>query len=552
MDYTTIQNAATKIVDNLKTIDGNINALQNKQDIISTSDMSMANSHEGKLKIDKIGGKCEQVSTTGAQLFDVNSDFLNAIIVNGIVTDSANYRLYVIPVTAGNEYTLTKKVYEKSSYLGFYNEIPTFGSILTNRIDLTSLEEITFTASDNYLCLMMHNDDNISTIMLNVGTDPLPWEPYTGGQPSPNPDYPQEIKKTVVNAIKTHGKNFVNFNLESDTRNGVTFVSVYDENGKLEYIEANGTATDTAYISVKVTLLAGDYIVNGVNGGSYSTYNIYGLKMGEWRAIFKTLYNGDVSFTLSEKTDIACRCRVIAGYTANNVRFYPMIRKADVEDATYEPYTESVIALSEPIELYGIGDVQDTIEDGKVVRRFMSAVLKGNDDKVWNTNTNSRVYIRFKDIKIPTNNTDTNNVLCTHFSQVTKNVNYETFGTFAVEKNTGVLYFREESATSINSWKEWLADNEVIVVYELAEPVFEPLPLTDQAALHSLSTYNHITYVEFDSEIKPTFKGEYGVTKIGGRVLEDMMNGLNSELSAQSDAERITALESTIVNNVQD
>lgn len=30
-------------------------------------------------------------------------------------------------------------------------------------------------------------------IMLNAGDTPLPYEPYTGGQPSPSPDYPQEI-----------------------------------------------------------------------------------------------------------------------------------------------------------------------------------------------------------------------------------------------------------------------------------------------------------------------------------------------------------------------
>ena len=30
--------------------------------------------------------------------------------------------------------------------------------------------------------------------MLNTGFTALPWEPYTGGQPSPNPDYPQEIE----------------------------------------------------------------------------------------------------------------------------------------------------------------------------------------------------------------------------------------------------------------------------------------------------------------------------------------------------------------------
>lgn len=29
--------------------------------------------------------------------------------------------------------------------------------------------------------------------MLNAGSTALPWEPYTGGKPSPSPDYPQEL-----------------------------------------------------------------------------------------------------------------------------------------------------------------------------------------------------------------------------------------------------------------------------------------------------------------------------------------------------------------------
>ena len=31
-------------------------------------------------------------------------------------------------------------------------------------------------------------------VMLNAGNTALPWEPYTGGKPSPSPDYPQEIQ----------------------------------------------------------------------------------------------------------------------------------------------------------------------------------------------------------------------------------------------------------------------------------------------------------------------------------------------------------------------
>lgn len=47
-----------------------------------------------------------------------------------------------------------------------------------------------------YLLLRVYGGKTIDiTIqpMLNTGTSPLPWEPYTGGQPSPSPDYPQQI-----------------------------------------------------------------------------------------------------------------------------------------------------------------------------------------------------------------------------------------------------------------------------------------------------------------------------------------------------------------------
>ena len=50
----------------------------------------------------------------------------------------------------------------------------------------------------NYLMIQMYgnftDEPDFSGIMLNSGATALPWEPYTGGAPSPSTDYPQEIK----------------------------------------------------------------------------------------------------------------------------------------------------------------------------------------------------------------------------------------------------------------------------------------------------------------------------------------------------------------------
>lgn len=50
---------------------------------------------------------------------------------------------------------------------------------------------------------------DISNILIQIekGSVATSYEPYTGGQPSPSPDYPQEIKSVVNPTIKICGKN---------------------------------------------------------------------------------------------------------------------------------------------------------------------------------------------------------------------------------------------------------------------------------------------------------------------------------------------------------
>lgn len=54
-------------------------------------------------------------------------------------------------------------------------------------------------------------------VMLNAGDTALPWEPYTGGKPSPSPDYPQEIVSAGEDGnlnVTVRGKNLISPNIE--------------------------------------------------------------------------------------------------------------------------------------------------------------------------------------------------------------------------------------------------------------------------------------------------------------------------------------------------
>lgn len=47
--------------------------------------------------------------------------------------------------------------------------------------------------------------------ILSVGEAKVPYEPYTGGKPSPSPEYPQEIKSVVNPTVKVTNEDGTQF-----------------------------------------------------------------------------------------------------------------------------------------------------------------------------------------------------------------------------------------------------------------------------------------------------------------------------------------------------
>lgn len=80
-------------------------------------------------------------------------------------------------------------------------------------------------------------------VLLSEGSERTDFEPYTGGKPSPSPEYPQEIKAVVNPVIKTHGTNLLDIKDVAET---------VDKNNGLTYsvqkgiIKVKGTATSSA------------------------------------------------------------------------------------------------------------------------------------------------------------------------------------------------------------------------------------------------------------------------------------------------------------------
>ena len=145
------------------------------------------------------------------------------------------------------------------------------------------------------------------------------------------------------------GKNLLEVpaSVVSQTINQVVFTVNRNVYGEVTRIVANGTAS--ADITYDVGVVSRDCIgciASGISGGSQSTYEIFlrsqnssGGYVGE-----QNFFSGDaiIADKGSSVASIAYKIRIKSGAVLSSVDFYPMIRKADISDATFEPYHETV------------------------------------------------------------------------------------------------------------------------------------------------------------------------------------------------------------------
>lgn len=141
-------------------------------------------------------GKTEQLNTRGVNLWRSDS----TVIVSG-----TKYLMFDNPIQTGT-YTLSAIfANDKSaseSLFTFYNEQNQ--SMGGGTIKQGGRQSKTFTLTGKAVKVLFYASSGhdssqgvtttIKEIQLETGNTATPYEPYTGGKPSPSPEYPQEIK----------------------------------------------------------------------------------------------------------------------------------------------------------------------------------------------------------------------------------------------------------------------------------------------------------------------------------------------------------------------
>lgn len=514
----------------------------------------------------KVFGWSKQERTTGAQLFPTITPSIEEkngitveymehgkIHISGTSEKTVDFMTPTFELLAGT-YTLSMGINIDNTLmrctLSTAEGLPYF-DILNNEASKTE------TTEDNmilYLLLRVYGGKTIDiTIqpMLNTGTSPLPWEPYTGGQPSPSPDYPQQIVSAGSDGkigIEVRGKNLVDIY-------GYSASDIPSPEAERVSFNTYGTTLSTTEKTDK--LIVNQKIIDGASINSYTsgyfciginrklendkdyiiTFNIDVIQNPFSASVINVLFNGIEAY---KAKIIGDKVTVKAKNIEYRERQYVEVRTCGMsmeisnfmitekdENTIYEPYYESQsLSISTPTGLPAIpvdtdGNYTDAngqqwiadyvdLKRGKYVQNICDLPLKDINLKwyTWGVNANAdngTGFYVFTTEYARVGNTKVLATICRYNigawggrengCSASADNSYIT-----VSLHTSDLDDASDNKKAIESFKKIVEQTDTHVLYVRAEPIERDLTPEEIEAYKNLVTYAGTTIVENDAE----------------------------------------------------
>ena len=443
-------------------------------------------------------GWTEQDSTTGAQLFDIDG--------NELEPDTPTILRFKCHLVEGESYTITNNgndniTFKISDYRDGYNSVA-IDRFTGPRTFTIHRNENVPGSSEQFLYFWIHQGEqtvevnDISmikdlNIMINSGPEALPWEPYTGGAPSPSPDYKQDVKNAgkyneesqkYEYGIELAGKNLLDIpDIESISVLGDIEIVVPC---RFEHPVIVSMEDDTVQVTSSV-----------------------------WRIRVKT-EDGTLNYlmdgTLAETFQASSENPIIE-ITYRNVNItagaYRNIQVEYGDTATaYEPYrTPQTVTLTSDRPLTKWDKLEKRNGQWGWVYKSNEVVFDGGEVEAW-ASYNNGFYISggLKDITLDTT---------LHAGSLSDKFHYDRTGDYAYFRvtNTGSSYspiFYYSGIADIESWKQFLAENNVSYLYPTEAETFVPLSAEEQEAMNALYTFRPTTVLSNDAgcEMSLTYK----------------------------------------------
>lgn len=411
----------------------------------SQGETHLADSDNGKIMDMMLYGKSEQKQYNGCQLIDFSKGIYiknatGSILNDAItVTGKNSYSGIRFPISLkkvmGNKIILTAKKISRSNSKAQINIRIVVSTVNRKEyIELSKAYDVSDNVTDIVAEVIVNNNNTgldisntvtVEGLQLQIGSEQLGWEPYTGGIPSPSPDYPQEIKSVVNPTVKLSNKDGTQFKTVTlpytlnaipvssggnVTIDGQQYIADYvdAERGKLVRMVGNinfdniryNSTNNTAYFTpsdlgyeLSNNVFTGSYVCNNqaimFNALSHVNVALSEMKDGTWK-ISDMLY--------IKNSSLGSKAEYLSWF--NEIGLIGMIMLAEPEEinltpeeiaafkalATYYP-TTNISINSEQLDGYTVFNYPISMKNGW---DYVKKQLNDNRDYIYNMDTKTQ------------------------------------------------------------------------------------------------------------------------------------------------------------------
>lgn len=468
-----------------------------------TGMLVLPNSLDAPLERLELGGKTEQVTTRGVNLFDAS-----------LAKNKENYKEVTIAGSVIYAIELSLKPNTKYAFQCVIKSVPTTMNVgnSTIRYVVSDGQKRVITTNEDgklYIGFSGNPDGEIHKIGVSIvdiqveeSTTVTPYEPYTGGKPSPSPEHPQDIvnsgkwneQKYEVD-VKVTGKNLLNLQKEPDVK-GVYLGWKVGSGGNVTLsLKDKGNNADVkgCFLGLSKKGDSAEGIIWILDNGVIKTNPL--TKTHSYVSVFPA--NENTAKKLTERFEIQCEHGTVA--------------------TPYQSYAEQLLTLTSDRPLTKWDKLVE--QGGQIGWLYQSAI----DTDIRPSRIDLFPY-GFKLYKDHSNGVYTYTVTnikkikgyqtsyCKQFKNVDGSHNTGELYHYSDQPSMQSQYFNTDIATK-EEFIKWMENNPLTMVYKTEETEFVPLPQSEQNAIRALKTYYPTTVItadggELDPDIKVTYRKE--------------------------------------------
>ncbi len=430
-------------------------------------------------------GKSEQVTTTGKNIFDYIYFYNNYVEPT---TGDIGRLLYTLKPNTNYTISTNKHAISGTKFSCFFawkgseiqkeNISTDYQGVLPNSPRTITTDENgnlilgIYTSGDNKV-EKSEFENGKALIQIEEGLIASEYEPYTGLESSPNPNYPQEIKSISDVKLKINSKNL--FDIEKYIDDNSDYYHLENENLICDSVDSRTQGFVYTFFE------KGTYTVSMTNICNATVFE----EDSQYFLIQKQNVN-EFTFNLEENKNLHFK------FFKNEVPYN--IGKIQIEKGSiateYNPYVEPnevILDLGEE-KLSSIEDIKDKLivdlETGDYYKKenIVELILDGSQEYIgWHsTGNNFSIDISKKGVR--------NNIICTHY----KAGNSGEIGKIDISYDGQSIYIHQpqEDINTVELIRNWLSKNTPIVNYQLATPTTKKLGKLSSEDLSKLKTFN--------------------------------------------------------------